>query len=106
MAAQSGGMVRRNTRANLPEYRMPCLRHICVAFCTTPIHTLETDSATNPPVLDRLSNNAALKLHKLAYTNPIYFRLPQGGKATTLPIPRLPSHQTNSTRGAENNVPN
>ena len=70
------------------------LRHMCAAFRTTPIHALEMDSAT-PPIhlaLDRLSDNAASRLHKLAHTNPIQLRLPQEwrGHNTAYPAPALP----------------
>ena len=71
-----------------------CLCHICAAFHTTPIHALEIDSATPPTplVLDRLSSNAASRLHKLAHTSPIHLRLPREWQGYDLayPAPALP----------------
>jgi len=78
----------------LTRVQNACLRHICAAFRTTPIHALEIDSATPPVplVLDRLSSNAASRLHKLARTNPIHLRLPREwhGYDLTYPAPALP----------------
>jgi len=71
-----------------------CLRHICAAFRTTPIHALETDSAIPPIplVLEHLSSNAASRLHKLACTSPIHLRIPQEwhGYDCAYPAPPLP----------------
>lgn len=63
----------------LTHVQNACLCHIYAAFYTTSIHALEIGSAflAIPHVLDRLSNNATLRLHKLARTNPIFLRLPQ-----------------------------
>jgi len=78
----------------LTRVQNACLHHICAAFCTTPIHALEIDSATPPIplVLDHLSNNAASRIHKLAHTSPIYLRLPQEWRSynTAYPAPTLP----------------
>ena len=76
----------------LTRVQNACLRHICAAFCTTPIHALEIDSATPPIplVLDRLSSNAASRLHKLARTSPIYLRLPQEWQGYNAPYPAPP----------------
>jgi len=78
----------------LTRVQNACLRHICAAFRTTPIHALEIDSATPPIplVLDRLSSNAASRFHKLACTNPIHLRLPQEwqGHDLVYPTPALP----------------
>ena len=85
----------RKKHANkLTQVQNACLQHICAAFCTTPIHALEIDSTTPPTslILDCLSSNTALRLHKLARTNPIHLRLPREwqGYDLTYPAPALP----------------
>ena len=78
----------------LTRVQNTCLRHICAAFRTTPIHALEIDSAIPPIplVLERLSNNATSRFHKLAHTSPIHLRISQEWRRydCAYPAPPLP----------------